>query len=141
MNVEAKVTKYKLDQLKSSDVVSESQETIYDLLRKAVKASVKEGIEANSILIDKNIVKVNEHFNRDVRRLFPPMICGLNVCWSEDELPDGYSFAIFESPFQTSRSDRLDEFEAIGMEPAELKKAAEMYRYFKKVEGLSNGTL
>lgn len=136
MNVEDKVTKYNLDQLGPDAVIGEARETLYDMLRKAIKASVKEGIEANSIIIDKNIVKVNEHFNRDVRRVFPPMICGLNVYWSEDELPDGYSFAIFDSPFQTSPSDRLAEFEAIGMEPAELKKAAEMYRYFKKVEGL-----
>lgn len=113
-----------------------NMEDKYDLLYKAIKASIKEGIQANTIVIDKNLVKVNEHFNRDVRRIFPPMICGLNVCWVEDELPDGYSFAIFESPIQTSLSDRLAEFEAIGMEPAKLKKAAEMYRYFKKVEGL-----
>lgn len=136
MNVDDKVTKYKLDQLGPDDVLEESRETIYELLRKAINASVKEGIEANTIVINKNMVKVNEHFNYDVRRLFPPMICGLNVCWSEDELPDGYSFAIFDSPIQASLSDRLAEFEAIGMEPAKLKKAAEMYRYFKKLEGL-----
>lgn len=135
MNVEDKVTKYKLDQLGLDDVLKEPRETFYESLRKAIKASVKEGIKANTIVIDEGMVKANEHFNYDVRRLFPPMICGLNVYWSKDELPDGYSFAIFDSPFQTSRSDRLDEFEAIGMEPAELKKAAEMYRYFKKVEG------
>lgn len=134
MNVEDKVTKYNLDQLGSNDVIREAQETAYELLRKSIKRAVREGIEANSIVINEDMVKVNEHFNPDVRRLFPPMICGLNVYWSKDELPDGYSFAIFENPYQ---SDRLAEFEAIGMEPGELKKAAEMYRYFKEMEDRS----
>lgn len=134
MNAEDKVTKYNLDQLGSNDVIREAQETAYELLLKSIKRAVREGIEANSIVINGSMVKVNEHFNPDVRRLFPPMICGLNVYWSKDELPDGYSFAIFESPHQ---SDRLAEFESIGMEPAELKKAAEMYRYFKEMEDRS----
>lgn len=132
MNVEDKVTKFTLDQLGLDDVLEETRETIYDLLRKSIETSFREGIEANSVVINKNMVKVNEHFNPDVRRFVPPMICGLNVYWTEGELPDGYSFAIFEA--QDSRSNRLAEFESIGMEPAELKKAAEMYRYFKKME-------
>lgn len=134
MNVEDKVTKFTRVQLGPDDVLEESRETIYDLLRKSINASIREGIEANSVVINKNMVKVNEHFNSNVMRIFPPTICGLNVYWTEDELPENYSFAIFEAT--VSQSDRLAEFESIGMEPAELKKAAEMYRYFKKMEGL-----
>lgn len=114
--------------------IKETQETIYNLLYKSIEAACREGIEANSIVINENMVKVNEHFNQEVRRLFPPMICGLNVYWTKGELPDGYSFAVLEAP---NRSDRLAEFEAIGMEPDELKKAAEIYRYFKELEGRS----
>lgn len=60
----------------------------------------------------------------------PTMFCGLNVYLTDDELPDGYSFAVFEGP---DRSDRLEQFESIGMEPDELRKAAEIYRAIKEV--------
>lgn len=45
------------------------------------------------------------------------------------KLPEGYSFAVLEGP-----KDRLAQFEAIGMEPEELRKAAEIYRKIKEVE-------
>lgn len=113
------------------NVIKETQETFYNLLCKSLKAACREGIKANSIVINENMVKVSEHFNPNVRRICPTMICGLNVCFTKDELPENYSFAIFED---THRSDRLAEFESIGMDPDELRKAAKLYRYFRDVE-------
>ena len=131
MNVDDKVTTYKLERLGPNDVIKETQESLYDLLHKSIKAAIKEGIKANSIVINENMVKVSEHFNPNVRGVFPTMICGLNVYFTKDELPENYSFAILEAP---NRSDRLAEFESIGMDPDELKKAAKLYRYFRDVE-------
>jgi hypothetical protein len=31
-------------------------------------------------------------------RTLPPMICGLNMYFTVDELPEGYSFAVLERP-------------------------------------------
>lgn len=117
------------------DVVREINDSIYDSIIKAINEACREGIKANSIVINENMVKVPEYFNKDVRRIFPTMICGLNVYWTKNELPDGYSFAIFEDKY---KQDRLTEYESIcsdfGMSIDELRKAAEMYRYFKDLE-------
>lgn len=135
MSIEPNKYRWELDSeiasLSGSRRAAFHEHTFYDLLRKSINAAIKEGIEANSIVINENMVKVSEHFNPDVRHLFPPMICGLNVYFTKDELPENYSFAILEAP---NRSDRLAEFESIGMDPDELKKAAKLYRYFKDVE-------
>ena len=48
--------------------------------------------------------------------------------FTKDELPENYSFAVLEGP-----DTRLAQFESIGMEPEELRKAAELYRRIKEV--------
>lgn len=99
-------------------------------IRKANAEAIRNGIKANTVLINKNMVKVNG-FPMQLYgsfRIMPDMICGMNVYWTKDELPDGYSFAVLEGP-----KNRLEQFEAIGMEPDELKKAAELYRRVKEI--------
>lgn len=57
------------------------------------------GIKANTVLIDRTFAKVNGFsfaIGRDIFNL-PPMICGLEVHVT-DELPERYSFAVFEAP-------------------------------------------
>ena len=61
----------------------------------------------------------------------PPMICGMNAYFTKNDLPEGYSFAMFEGRNVTN--DRLAQFESIGMEPDELRKAAEMYKRIKEI--------
>lgn len=108
------------------------------LLEKSLKEAARRGIEANSIVINENMVVVPSFFvrhydtgkDRCTLHEMPRMICGLNVVLTKDELPDGYSFAVVEAP--DHRIDRLKEFESIGMEPAELRKAAEIYRTIKE---------
>lgn len=104
-------------------------------VREAHARAISEGIQANAIVINRNMVKVPETWvaGTDGRTItsLPEMICGLNIIWTMDELPDNYSFALMAGYRDNAR---LAEFEAIGMEPEELRKAAEIYRKIKEVE-------
>ena len=106
-----------------------------EMVRAAYHKAIAEGIQANSIVINKNMVKIPEtpvalSDGRGVR-ILPEMICGLNIVWTMDELPDNYSFALVAGHDDRAR---LAKFESIGMEPDELRKAAEIYRKIKEVE-------
>lgn len=82
-----------------NDVLEEPAESLADILAEAYKKALKEGIKANTVIIDEHLAKVNAFdfvFGRAVMSL-PPMICGLEVQVS-DELPDGYDFAVLEVP-------------------------------------------
>ena len=105
------------------------KESFYELVKKATAQAMSEGIKANSIVINENMVRVPETWIRTPlgARVLPRMICGLNVYLTTNELPENYSFAVLEGP-----NNRLAKFESIGMEPDELKKAAEMYRRVKE---------
>lgn len=108
------------------------RERFFESIRKAVNQAFAEGIQANSIIINKNMVRVPEFFMQLPTGnvvMMPKMICGLNVYLTKDELPDGYSFAVLERP-----NDRLTEFESIGMEPDELRKAARIYRAIRELQ-------
>ena len=114
-------------------MVDEVRESLYKALMEAHKEAVRRGIEANSVVINKNMVEVPSMWIVDANRdsiEMPPMICGLYAYFTKDELPDGYSFAVFKG---REYNERLAEFESIGMEPDELRKAADMYRKVKAV--------
>lgn len=109
----------------------ESQKRSFiEMVKKATAQAMNEGIKVNSIVINENMVRVPEAWIRTPlgARMLPKMICGLNVYLTKDELPEAYSFAVLEGP-----NNRLAQFESIGMEPDELKKAAELYRRVKEV--------
>ena len=109
------------------DIITNERERLFNLIHETYIQALHEGIKANTLLINSNMVKVMPFgwYNR----MLPTMFCGMDVYVTKNDLPDGYSFAIFENEH---RSDRLAEFEAIGMEPSELKKAAEVYRTIKE---------
>lgn len=67
-------------------------------IREAMDEATKEGIKANSIVINENMVKVKPFLAQSgfMVHPLPPMICGLNVYFDSKELPDGYSFAVVE---------------------------------------------
>lgn len=112
-------------------VMGREQDTFLEFVRKVTAQAMSEGIKANSIVINENMVRVPEFTFGDCCgfvRTVPRMICGLNVRLTKDELPEGYSFAVLEGP-----TNRLEQFESIGMEPEELRKAAELYRRVKEV--------
>ena len=110
----------------------DGREQFIELVRKAQIAAFQDGVKANTIVINENMVKVDSFPFSGVGgygfRIAPTMFCGMNVYLTKDELPDGYSFAVFEGP-----ETRLAQFEAIGMEPDELRKAAALYRAVKEV--------
>ena len=110
--------------------IEAQREQFYKLVKKATAQALSEGIKANSIVINENMVRVPETWIDTPfgARKLPNMICGLNVYLTTNELPEGYSFAVLEGP-----NNRLAQFESIGMEPDELKKAAELYRRIKEV--------
>lgn len=119
---------YIKEPMRPDDLIEAGNKTIIDLAMEATKEALKEGIKANSIIINQNMCKVSETWFRDGfggAQCIPPMICGLHAYFTKDELPDGYSFAVLEGP---EHEDRLKQFESIGMEPDELRKAAELYR-------------
>lgn len=111
--------------------IEAQREKFFELVKKATAQAMNDGIKANSIVINENMVRVPETwFNVPLigARKLPNMICGLNVYLTKNELPENYAFAVLEGP-----NNRLAEFEAIGMEPDELRKAAELYRRVKEV--------
>lgn len=111
--------------------IEAQKERFFDLVKKATAQAMNEGIKANSIVINENMVRVPESWIYAPlvgARMLPKMICGLNVYLTTNELPDNYAFAILEGP-----DNRLAQFESIGMEPNELRKAAELYRRVKEV--------
>ena len=111
--------------------LEDGQEKFFELVRKAQTEALKDGIKANTVFINENMVKVEAFPFSGIGglglRFAPTMFCGMNVFLTKDELPDGYSFAVFEGS-----ENRLAQFEAIGMEPAELQKAADLYRKIKE---------
>lgn len=116
----------------ASDHIRKVQDSFVDKVREAHACAIREGIKVNSILINKNMVKVpatwiKTPFGHTVE--LTPMLCGLNVFLTEDELPETYSFALIQAP---EHNTRLGQFESIGMEPEELRKAAELYKFMKE---------
>jgi hypothetical protein len=113
-----------------ANVIQQQLDSYIKQVQDATAVALAEGIKANSIVINENMVRVMDAWIPTpigARRL-PKMICGLNVYLTKDELPENYSFAVCEGP-----DDRLSQFESIGMEPDELRKAAELYRKVKDV--------
>ena len=110
--------------------IEAQRKSFIEFVKKATAQAMNEGIKANSIVINENMVRVPDAWIRTPlgARCLPKMICGLNVYLTTNELPENYSFAVLEGP-----DDRLAQFESIGMEPDELRKAAELYRRVKEV--------
>lgn len=111
--------------------MKEEELKFYELVRAAYAEAMREGIIANAIVINEKMVKVPSFMFRDPMggiKIAPTMYCGLHVHFTKDELPDNYSFALIEGPH-----NRLEQFESIGMEPEELKIAAELYRKIKEI--------
>jgi hypothetical protein len=82
------------------------------LIAEARDAAFREGIKANSIIINKNLVKYPGGFfgfgTGNAVSCLPPMICGLEVHGTKTELPEDYAFAIFEAT-QTERERLIAE--------------------------------
>lgn len=73
----------------TDEVILEDGVGISDLIRDCVAEATRNGIKANSIVINKNMVRVPEMFGQ-----WPAMICGLHCYITDDELPNGYTFSV-----------------------------------------------
>lgn len=80
---------------------------ILEKIREAQRLAEIEQIKANAIIINKNFVKTPKLYvhNKGTTSVLPPMIYGLEMYFTDNELPDNYSFAILDAG-QTER-DRL----------------------------------
>ena len=67
-------------------------DNLFSLIEKAKAKAIQDGIKANTIVINENLVKVNAFGG------IPTMICGLDVMVSKEELPDNYLFSVIEKP-------------------------------------------
>lgn len=94
----------KVVEITDIESLKQSKNDILDMIRKAQELAVKEGIKANSIVINKKFVKVpSVWINMCGSPIqLPPMICGLECYFTDNEFPDNYSFAALEKP-QTER--------------------------------------
>ena len=95
------VTGYKLEALTDKDVISEAKVTLEEMIRQAYEHALKEGIKANTVILDEHFCKVNGFdfllCGYDFKSL-PPMICGLEIRGiSKGEMPPGYNFAVLEA--------------------------------------------
>ena len=73
------------------DVLEEK--SIFDLVVEAKHEAIRNGIKANSIVINSNLVKVPGSFGE-----YPEMICGLKSHRTSCELPEDYIFAVVHDP-------------------------------------------
>ena len=100
---EKKYIKYTTGKITDKDDL-ELGKSFQEMAMEAVKHAFKEGIKANSIIINKDFVRVKNAWitNGFSYSELPDMICGLEVYLTDDELPDNYSFAVVEKS-QTER--------------------------------------
>lgn len=73
-----------------------NMEEFIELINEAKKEAIKNSIKANVIIINENLVKTDAFcfpVDNSIEYL-PPMICGLEVKLTNDELPDNMAFAI-----------------------------------------------
>jgi len=76
-------------EIRPEDTLEEADADLREHIRQAVARATAEGIKANSIVLNSNLVKVPEIFGMN-----PPMICGLRAYMTTLELPDGYAFSV-----------------------------------------------
>lgn len=74
---------------------------LMDRINEAQALAYQQHIQANAIIINENFVKVPEVIVRDRDHIFsdkiyPPMICGLEMHFTKAELPDNTMFAVCE---------------------------------------------
>jgi hypothetical protein len=100
-------------EITDTENLEQSKSDIWDMIREAQELALKEGIKANSIVINKKFVKVPSVWVNicGSPRELPPMICGLECYFTDNELPDNYSFAILEKP-QTERERLISQAKA-----------------------------
>ena len=86
-----------------------NMEEFIELINEAKKEAIKNNIMANVIIINENLVKTDAFcfpVDNSIEYL-PPMICGLEVKLTKNELPDNVAFAITNG--YTEREKLIDQ--------------------------------
>lgn len=109
------------------DALDGATKRLEDFIWEAWREALKEGIRANTVLINKHFAKVNEFpfAFMDRSGSLPPMICGLEVHIS-NELPDGYDFAVLETP-ETEREKLIRQTRADTVKKMQEKLKKRLY--------------
>ena len=90
--------KKRIDILKDLDDLNDHTKMLRNRIYAGYKQALKEGISANTVILNKKFAKVNPidvYYYGNVMRI-PPMIAGLEAVAS-DEMPDNVSFLILEA--------------------------------------------
>ena len=105
---EKKYIKYTIETINDKDDL-ELGKSFKEMVMEAVKHALKEGIKANSIIINKDFVRVKKSWiiNSFSYSELPDMICGLEVYLTDNDLPENYSFAVVEKS-QTKREHLIE---------------------------------
>lgn len=101
-------------------------EDILKHIIEAQKYAINKGIDANLVIIDKEIAEVNSFYvGNDFK--FPKSVAGMRVAY--DKLPQDVSFLVTKSESETSSPS----YEDLLAENKELKKKVEKLESIKKI--------
>lgn len=120
---------YVRDEITRDDLLMSFHEHIIE----AFKESMKHNIKANTVVINENLVKVEPFRVRVLNDRYadmPPMICGLEVKYSQGELPDDYAFAVLERPY-TDREELVRE--TTKQIKRDIKKWVKKHKFYEDV--------
>lgn len=83
----------------TEEMLGEAKFSLEDFIWDAHKTALKNGIRANTVMINKRLAKVKGfgHFFAGRVMDIPPMICGLEA-FVTDEIPEEFAFALVEAP-------------------------------------------
>ena len=132
----------KKSELFSDDIIGDARKSLQDWVKEAYKHAIAEGIDANTIVLNKNFVKTNDfgflvggQFYHDM----PPMILGLEIRVTDD-LPDKVDFALIDAPF-TERERLISETTERVRKETIAEFAESLKKYYNSLGGETFGTL
>ena len=90
-----------ISSMRTCDVLKEMREKIIE----AEKLAIIEGIKANTVVLNEKYAKTNGFSFKDGFGVFdiPPMIIGLELKISDDELPEDVAFALLQLPSERDK--------------------------------------
>ena len=91
-----------LIRLTDEDIIEEAHKSIYELIADAIHEATRNNIKADSIVINRNLVRVPERYGE-----YPTMICGLKAYNTSCDLPDDYLFAVLQDNSPMTNADRI----------------------------------
>ena len=100
-------------------------DNIYDHIIEAKIEAEKRMIEANTIIINKNLAFSDKGCIQFLNNIteYPPMIFGLKVVYANDNLPNNSAFIVTQTQEKLTESEKIKN--ALGIEPSILLDALE----------------